>query len=77
VFDLQTAVAESFGYKTVTHRRRPHRVARQRSADEALLLGGQGVTQLNQILLLNIEERLNPSKAEPRPSTSASTTRPA
>jgi [protein-PII] uridylyltransferase len=33
----------------------------QRGADAALLLGGQGVTQLNQILLLNIEERLNPS----------------
>ena len=42
VFDLQTAVAESFGYETAISDRRPRAGARQRGADEALLLGGQG-----------------------------------
>jgi [protein-PII] uridylyltransferase len=41
VFDLQTAVAESFGYRS--HRaRRPPGPARQRAADAPLLLGRQG-----------------------------------
>ncbi|MGE0332584.1 MAG: [protein-PII] uridylyltransferase [Ramlibacter sp.] len=67
VFDLQTAVAESFGY---TNDMSPdgRLVAR---ASEALMKryywAAKAVTQLNQILLLNIEERLNPSTHEPRP----------
>ena len=58
VFDLQTAVAESFGYvATTTADGRPgHRPS------EALMKryywAAKAVTQLNQILLLNIEERL-------------------
>ncbi len=60
VFDLQTAVAESFGYSA------QHEGARlPRRASEALMRryywAAKAVTQLNQILLLNIEERLSPS----------------
>jgi [protein-PII] uridylyltransferase len=67
VFDLQTAVAESFGYR--------HRIADNgrllQRASEALMKryywAAKAVTQLNQILLLNIEERLNPTVHEPVP----------
>ena len=61
VFDLQTAVAESFGYsgKASDGTRLPRR------ASESLMRryywAAKAVTQLNQILLLNIEERLNPN----------------
>ena len=61
VFDLQTAVAESFGYsgKAEDGTRLPRR------ASESLMRryywAAKAVTQLNQILLLNIEERLNPN----------------
>ena len=72
VFDLQTAVAESFGYKTQVpavitpsgpgpHPAPTARTARR--ASEQLMKryywAAKAVTQLNQILLLNIEERLN------------------
>jgi [protein-PII] uridylyltransferase len=67
VFDLQTAVAESFGYKTITAA--DGRLVRR--ASEALMKrfywAAKAVTQLNQILLLNIEERLNPNQHEPVP----------
>ena len=67
VFDLQTAVAEAFGYETVVNDR--GRVILR--ASEALMKrfywAAKAVTQLNQILLLNIEERLNPSVHEPQP----------
>ena len=67
VFDLQTAVAESFGY--VTQTAPDGRVIAR--ASEALMKrfywAAKAVTQLNQILLLNIEERLNPSAHEPQP----------
>ena len=64
VFDLQTAVAESFGYR----RRRAQR------ASEVLMRryywAAKAVTQLNQILMLNIEERVNGSQDAPmRPIT--------
>jgi [protein-PII] uridylyltransferase len=69
VFDLQTAVAESFGYQTDVNES-GRIVAR---ASEALMKrfywAAKAVTQLNQILLLNIEERLNPSVHEPQPIT--------
>jgi len=61
VFDLQTAVAESFGYSAEADdgSKLPRR------ASEALMKryywAAKAVTQLNQILLLNIEERLNPN----------------
>ncbi|MEO7885227.1 MAG: DUF294 nucleotidyltransferase-like domain-containing protein, partial [Polaromonas sp.] len=61
VFDLQTAVAESFGYSAEADdgSKLPRR------ASEAVMKryywAAKAVTQLNQILLLNIEERLNPN----------------
>jgi [protein-PII] uridylyltransferase len=67
VFDLQNAVAESFGYAAVI-RSDGRLVAR---ASERLMKryywAAKAVAQLNQILLLNIEERLNPAAAEARP----------
>ena len=60
VFDLQTAVAESFGYGVQAD----EGSKRLRRPSEALMRryywAAKAVTQLNQILLLNIEERLNP-----------------
>ena len=59
VFDLQTAVAATFGYVGES----------QRKASEALMRryywAAKAVTQLNQILLLNIAERLHPQMEEP------------
>ncbi|HWP11373.1 MAG TPA: [protein-PII] uridylyltransferase [Ramlibacter sp.] len=67
VFDLQNAVAESFGYRTHVH---PGGRVISR-ASEALMKrfywAAKAVTQLNQILLLNIEERLTPSEHKPQP----------
>ncbi len=67
VFDLQTAVAQTFGYQaSITD---GYRVDRR--ASEMLMRryywAAKAVTQLNQVLLLNIEERLNPSTHELRP----------
>ncbi|MDB5871893.1 MAG: Uridylyl removing enzyme [Ramlibacter sp.] len=68
VFDLQTAVAESFGYRTQINAESGRVMAR---SSEALMKrfywAAKAVTQLNQILLLNIEERLNPNVQEPQP----------
>ena len=59
VFDLQTAVAESFGYRST----------RAQRASEVLMRryywAAKAVTQLNQILMLNIEERVNGSADAP------------
>ncbi|MDM0107137.1 [protein-PII] uridylyltransferase [Variovorax sp. J22R24] len=61
VFDLQTAVAATFGYVGES----------QRKASEALMRryywAAKAVTQLNQILLLNIADRLQPQAEEPTP----------
>jgi [protein-PII] uridylyltransferase len=66
VFDLQDAVAAAFGYGTTTPT--PSTFVR---ASEALMRryywAAKAVVQLNQILMLNIEERLNPSTHEPQP----------
>jgi len=83
VFDLQTAVAESFGYRTPTNGTVPFSVGltetsvkSQRKitvvrASEALMRryywAAKAITQLNHIVLLNIEERLYPSAAQPQP----------
>jgi [protein-PII] uridylyltransferase len=68
VFDMQNAVAQAFGFEAPpasADRRSPVRPS------EALMKryywAAKAVTQLNQILLLNIEERLSPSTHEPRP----------
>ena len=66
VFDLQTAVAESFGYASQidTYGRLLRR------SSEALMKryywAAKAVAQLHQILLLNIEERLNPETRQLR-----------
>ncbi len=55
VFDLQTAVAESFGYITDSTK------AGKRASEQLMrryYWAAKAVTQLNQILLLNIEERI-------------------
>ncbi|MDB5940843.1 MAG: Uridylyl removing enzyme [Ramlibacter sp.] len=68
VFDLQTAVAESFGFQARTNPTTGRAMSR---ASEALMKryywAAKAVTQLNQILLLNIEERLNPDNNPPEP----------
>ena len=68
VFDLQTAVAASFGYKDSHLDKSGQRIS------EALMhryyWAAKAVTQLNQILMLNIEERVNGSETTPmRPIT--------
>jgi [protein-PII] uridylyltransferase len=64
VFDLQTAVAESFGYQP-TNGQRSSEVLMHR-----YYWAAKAVTQLNQILMMNIEERINGSEAAPsRPVT--------
>ncbi len=67
VFDLQTAVAQSFGY-------RGSHAPGGELASEVLMhryyWAAKAVTQLNQILMLNIEERVTGSEAAPmRPIT--------
>jgi [protein-PII] uridylyltransferase len=61
VFDLQTAVAESFGYD--------HTAADGQRSSEVLMhryyWAAKAVTQLNQILMLNIEERITAAGSTP------------
>lgn len=67
VFDLQNAVADAFGYEAVT-RKSDGRIV-QRASEQLMkryYWAAKAVTQLNQILLLNIEERLNPAAQESR-----------
>jgi [protein-PII] uridylyltransferase len=52
VFDLQTAVAESFGYRALGAQSASERLMRR------YYWAAKAVTQLNQILMLNIEERV-------------------
>jgi [protein-PII] uridylyltransferase len=72
VFDLQTAVAQSFGYgdtptlSTDVSAKRPF-IRPSEALMRRYYWAAKAVTQLNQILLLNIEERLSPSTHEPRP----------
>src|SRR6185312_3348319 len=67
VFDLQTAVAESFGYvaQAPDGAKLPVRISE--SLMRRYYWAAKAVTQLNQILLLNIEERLSPSAHELHP----------
>ncbi len=66
VFDLQTAVAEAFGYRSTS----PDGKRLAMRASETLMRryywAAKAVSQLSQILLLNIEERLSPSTHELR-----------
>ena len=59
VFDLQTAVAGSFGYVGESQRRSSEALMRR------YYWAAKAVTQLNQILLLNIAERLQPQAEQP------------
>jgi [protein-PII] uridylyltransferase len=64
VFDLQTAVAESFNYITDSTK------AGKRASEQLMrryYWAAKAVTQLNQILLLNIQERLDQSTQDVRP----------
>jgi len=74
VFDLQTAVAESFGHRAqvpaglvIDGERTAGATRHARRASEALMRryywAAKAVTQLNQILMLNIEERLKQNEA--------------
>ena len=80
VFDLQNAVAESFGYSTSPRVQGPFPLVAGTvtvkkpafvRASEALMRryywAAKAVTQLNQILLLNIDERINPNIYALRP----------
>ncbi len=68
VFDMQAAVAQSFGYLPPDATSDPRAFVRP---SEALMRhyywAAKAVTQLSQILLLNIEERLSPSTHTLRP----------
>lgn len=68
VFDMQNAVAQSFGVEapSPTTDRRAF-VRPSESLMKRYYWAAKAVTQLNQILLLNIEERLSPSMHEPHP----------
>ena len=72
VFDLQTPVAQAFGYgdaptlRTDVSAKHPF-IRPSEALMRRYYWAAKAVTQLNQILLLNIEERLNPSTHEPRP----------
>ncbi len=59
VFDLQTAVAESFGYTATRGQRASEKLMRR------YYWAAKAVTQLNQILMLNIAERVNGSQDAP------------
>ncbi|MFZ9296745.1 MAG: [protein-PII] uridylyltransferase [Hylemonella sp.] len=66
VFDLQNAVAEAFGYSSSTSQGKPGMRASELLMRE-YYWAAKAVSQLNQILLLNIEERLNPSRQQALP----------
>jgi [protein-PII] uridylyltransferase len=75
IFDLQNTVAEAVGFKTVETQLPATAERKARTsfvrASEGLMKryywSAKAVTQLNQILLMNIAERLNPSTHAPRP----------
>ncbi len=83
VFDLQTAVAESFGYQNPTSGSAPFSVGLTETsvkstrrvtvarASEALMRryywAAKAISQLNQIVLLNMEERLHNTADQPHP----------
>ena len=59
VFDLQNAVAESFGYTAGKAERASEKLMRR------YYWAAKAVTQLNQILMLNIQERIDGSQGAP------------
>lgn len=67
VFDMQTAVAESLGYTSASPAPGKPMVRASETLMRRYYWAAKAVAQLNQILLLNIEERLSPSAQAPRP----------
>ncbi|MDD2882348.1 MAG: [protein-PII] uridylyltransferase [Rhodoferax sp.] len=68
VFDMQNAVAQSFGFEAPSPTTDKRAFVRpSESLMKRYYWAAKAVTQLNQILLLNIEERLSPSMHEPFP----------
>jgi [protein-PII] uridylyltransferase len=67
VFDMQTAIAESFGYVSSTAGAGKPLVRASEMLMRRYYWAAKAVAQLNQILLLNIEARLNPSMQQARP----------
>ncbi len=68
VFDMQNAVAQSFGFQAPSPATDSRAFVRpSESLMKRYYWAAKAVTQLNHILLLNIEARLNPSTHEPRP----------
>ena len=61
VFDMQTAVAESFGYTSQIDANGRLLSRSSEALMKRYYWAAKAVAQLNQILLLNIEERLNPN----------------
>lgn len=67
VFDLQTPVAQSFGFEARTAASGRLAVRASELLMREYYWAAKAVAQLNQILLLNIEERLHPKTHELRP----------
>lgn len=61
IFDVQTAIAETFGFKTTESRRASEHLMQR------YYWAAKTVTQLNTILLQNIEANLFPQPSVPRP----------
>ncbi len=63
LFDLQTGVAESLGFKNEASSKNPNNKTLIRASEQLMkryYWAAKAVTQLQQILMLNIEERLHP-----------------
>ena len=67
MFDLQTAVAESFGYRSQALDGARLALRASETLMRRYYWAAKAVSQLCQILLLNIEERLDPPTQQPRP----------
>ena len=67
IFDLQNALAESFGYSNSEGGTGKGLVRASEALMKRYYWAAKAVTQLTQVLLMNIEERLNPSTHTPRP----------
>ena len=61
IFDMQTALAKSFGHEAPLHGDKRSVVRASEALMKRYYWAAKAVAQLNQILMLNIEERLNPS----------------
>ena len=64
VFDLQTAVAEAFGYRSITPEGRKLSMRASETLMRHYYWAAKAVSQLCQIVRMSIEERLNPSSRE-------------